>query len=205
MIYDIRFAITLSLVAHLGLFALTTMHNKKILYVTMPVELFFYNAPAPVAPPVAVPKEEEIVIPKKVIEKKKEPPKKEEPKKTESVPKESPATEPLPAHTRPLVPSTQISLDTARFPYAYYTGMIVKKISRQWQWSVEFGSLRSVVYFVIKKDGTLAQCGVSTPSGDRLFDQQAERSVQLAAPFPPLPTGYEEDTLGVYFEFSFKE
>ena len=107
-----------------------------------------------------------------------------------------------PAH---LVPSGQISLDSAKFPYSYYTSMLVKKISRNWQWAVEFGRLKSVVYFKIQKDGTLSDVAIKETSGDALFDQQALRAIQLCDPFPPLPDEYPENNLGVFFEFSFKE
>ena len=100
-------------------------------------------------------------------------------------------------------PAGRVSLDTKDFPYTYYTSMIVKKISRHWQWSTDFGSLKTVVYFKIDTNGTVGLARVHEPSGDALFDQQALRAVRLASPFPPLPQEYPDKDLGVYFEFSY--
>ena len=191
---DLKLALVLSIVTHLGIFLFTSFGPKHVVYVNIPVDLFFYTTPAPperIQDKVTPKKEEEIIIPKKKK-------KKEEKKIVEK--KEKPAPEP-----KQLTPSSQISLESARFPYAYYTNMIVKKISRNWEWSVDFGELKAVLYFRIQRDGTVDSLSIKTPSGDKLFDQQALRSVEISAPFPPLPFSYDEKDLGVFFEFSFKE
>ena len=105
----------------------------------------------------------------------------------------------------PLRPSSNISIDAVRFPYTYYTNQIVKKISQNWQWSSDFGRLTTIIYFKVSKTGNVGEVFVKQSSGDSLFDSQAVRAVKLADPFPPLPFGYEDNELGIYFEFSFKE
>ena len=65
--------------------------------------------------------------------------------------------------------------------------------------------MKAVVFFRILRDGSITALAIKTSSGDDTFDQQALRSVELAGPFPPLPSGYSEDELGIYFEFAFKE
>ncbi|MCB4792056.1 MAG: TonB family protein [Elusimicrobia bacterium] len=206
MINDLKIALTLSILVHVSVFLVTAYKSKSVIYLSLPVEIFFYNAPSPtVSSGDIIPKEkekDEVVIPKKekrVKEKKKLKETKTETKQETTAGK---ASESAPAH---LVPSGQISVDSARFPYTYYTSMIVKKISRNWQWAVEFGRLKAVVYFKIQKDGSLTEVTVKESSGDSLYDQQALRAIKLSDPFPPLPQGYPEDNLGVFFEFTFKE
>lgn len=97
-----------------------------------------------------------------------------------------------------------VMFDDANFKYNYYTNTIVKKIGKYWQWSSSYASLRAVVYFKIDRNGTVHSVKIKESSGDDDFDQNALRSVQLASPFAPLPEGYTEKDLGVYFEFKFR-
>lgn len=97
-----------------------------------------------------------------------------------------------------------LAFDTASFKYAYYTNTIVRSIGRHWQWSESYGRLRAVVYFKILRDGSITSIVVKESSGDTSFDKNAERAVQLASPFAPLPEGYKGDSLGVYFEFKYR-
>jgi protein TonB len=164
------------------------------------------------------PKEKEIVVPKKKIKEKEPAPKKEAVKQPEEVKPQPVPAHPAPAQAAPAQSQTQtkntvaptgysgsISVDTAKFPYAYYTNQIVRKINRYWQWSNEFGKLKTVVFFKISRDGSVNSETIKDSSGDSLFDDQALRAVTMASPFPPLPDGYPDNDLGVYFEFTFKE
>lgn len=98
----------------------------------------------------------------------------------------------------------ELAFDTANFKYAYYTNTIIRNISRVWQWAESYGRLRAVVYFKILKDGSVMSVAVKESSGDDSYDQNAVRAIQRAAPFAPLPEGYAGDSLGVYFEFKFR-
>jgi TonB family protein len=62
-----------------------------------------------------------------------------------------------------------------------------------------------LIYFKIGRDGSVKDLLIKKPSGDDIFDQQASRSIILASPFPPLPSGYKEEDLGVFFEFSYTD
>lgn len=157
-------------------------------------------------------KKEDIVLNSK---KKKEEKKKEE-KKEEVVPKEQEKQEEnkeqqsQPQTSQPqttgsgFMQNKGIMLENADFKYSYYTTAIVKKISRYWQWSNVYSSYRAVVYFRIEKDGFVKVVEIKESSGDEGFDDNAIRAVQLASPFAPLPEGYNQDHLGVYFEFKFR-
>ena len=219
--------IVLSIIIHsLTFFAL--FHNKgnQNVFMAVPFEVSFFSpvqqsaveeiseeisVPEPV-PPVEKPKPE-VKKPEKikseVVVKKKEKEKKVEEKKVvEKSPepaKESTATqtEQPKAGGGSSYSSKGIMLENKSFKYSYYTNTIVKKISKYWQWSKTLSAYRAVVYFKIARDGMVYDVDVKESSGDTTFDQNAIRAVQLASPFAPLPEGYEENYLGVYFEFKF--
>lgn len=96
--------------------------------------------------------------------------------------------------------SKGIMLENKNFRYSYYTSAILKKIRRYWQDS-NINVLRTVVYFRIEKDGSVSKLKISKSSKNDTFDKNALRAIELASPFPPLPDGYTENNLGVYFEF----
>ncbi|MCX5779066.1 MAG: TonB family protein [Elusimicrobia bacterium] len=199
----LRQTFIVSLGLHCAVFIFSAIRWTSQHHITLPIEVTFYSPPQP-APAHAA-----------VVEKIIEPPKKDEiavsKKKHARTEKKVVAPSPAPAQPAavtppsdtPPAPASRISLDTKNFPYAYYTNMVVKKISRYWQWSTDFGSLKTVVYFKIDKDGVVTEAMVSDTSGDRLFDQQAVRAIKLSSPFPPLPQEFPEPDLGVYFEFSY--
>lgn len=208
---DFKLFLALSFIVHAGIFGAFGLKPKRAVYIVMPIDLLM-NTPQPqgeaaAAAPQAQPeikklKEKDLVIPKKPK------PKAPAPKKETAKPQED--SKPAPQAASPekaAAPgfSGAISLDAAKFPYAYYTNLIVRKINRHWQWSNEFGKLRTVIFFKIGKDGVISDEKIKEDSGDRLFDEQAMRAVKLASPFPPLPEGYPDNDLGVYFEFTFRE
>ena len=61
------------------------------------------------------------------------------------------------------------------------------------------------MYFRIKSNGEIQSVRLTESSGEKIFDQLSLRAVKLSSPFPPLPPGFQEDYLGVYFEFAFRE
>lgn len=210
----IRQTLLVSMGVHIGAFMISWLGMPHQNAITLPIEIMFNSPPAPAAMPApAAPAAPKVIEPPKkdIIPLKK----KVKPARTTPVPKPAaPAPAPAPVTPAPTAapaapsasppgPSSRISLDAKDFPYTYYTGMIVKKISRYWQWSSDFGTLKTVVYFKIDTAGAVALARVHEPSGDALFDQQALRAVRLASPFPPLPQEYPEKDLGVYFEFSY--
>jgi len=143
---------------------------------------------------------------KKKIEKKVEPVKVEQPKVEEPVVKEENSKSVSSTSSQVMSNSKGIMLENKNFKFAYYTNTVIKKIRRYWQWS---GSIERdkvvVVYFKILKDGTVSDVKIAESSKREDLDQNAIRAVQLSSPFAPLPSGYNEDYLGVYFAFNFKE
>lgn len=220
------FAISLAL--HFLFFFIVFYHKQnKQVFLQVPVEVSFYS------PVRDFNKKSTVEIKSKKVEKTEEPkkiePKKEkikvnkddialnsnkkeekkvEEKKEEPVPKEEENKEEQAETGQQEVPNFMpnkgIMLENADFKYAYYTTAIVKKISRYWQWSNMYSSYRAVVYFRIEKDGFVRNVEIKESSGDEGFDENAIRAVQLASPFAPLPEGYNQEHLGVYFEFKFR-
>ena len=99
--------------------------------------------------------------------------------------------------------SKAIMFENKNFKYSYYTNTIVKKIRKYWQWSQTTEFYRAVVYFRILKDGSIDEVKIKESSKNEEFDQNVIRTVKLSSPFAPLPLGYTESYLGVYFEFKY--
>lgn len=61
---------------------------------------------------------------------------------------------------------------------------------------------KAVVQAVIAKDGSLATTEVSMSSGKKGWDQAALAAVKAAAPFDPLPAGFDYPSVQVHFHVS---
>ena len=144
-------------------------------------------------------KKEEIIIPKK--EKKiVQPPKPAEQKKEVEKPKEQIQTKPVSETSQSLM------LENVKFPFSYYIKQIQNKISENWSWAQSYaGDFKTVVYFKIIRSGQISDIKIKTSSGNKLYDNICLRAVEVSAPFPPLPKGYADDWLGVFFEFRYKD
>ncbi|PKN01725.1 MAG: hypothetical protein CVU77_04250 [Elusimicrobia bacterium HGW-Elusimicrobia-1] len=191
-----RRSLAVSAALHAALFLSALLEIAlKPRYVVIPVDLMYFAPPAQSVEEI-IKKEDEIIVPRKPAEVKKKP---------AEVKKDKPQPAP-PAPPAPMKPSASISPESAQFPYLYYLRRVREAISSNWGWSGrETGGLKSVVYFKIRRDGTIIEPELKESSSDDVFDAVALRAVKISAPFAPLPTGYQENTLGIYFEFSYKE
>ncbi|MDR1259860.1 MAG: TonB C-terminal domain-containing protein [Endomicrobium sp.] len=97
-----------------------------------------------------------------------------------------------------------LSFDNQNFKYSYYEGQIIRKIGQQWRCVGKYEKLRTLIYFKIHKDGTISDACIREMSGNSEYDQNALDTIFRAAPFPSLPENYIEQTLGVFFEFKYK-
>ncbi|MEM7480313.1 MAG: TonB family protein [Acidobacteriota bacterium] len=88
-------------------------------------------------------------------------------------------------------------VDNPNFTYTYYLDRMLRLIEGQWRRPSTDQGVETVVYFRIQRDGSIRDLDVSKPSGSSAFDLAGLRAVQNAAPFPPLPAGYRNDSLGV--------
>ena len=98
---------------------------------------------------------------------------------------------------------TGFSVDAGNFPYPGYLSVIRNKVGDNWSPApyAYSGSRKVLVYFNISKNGSVAKVSVKESSGVSFIDRSALRAIKSAAPFPPLPAGFPESSLGVYFMF----
>lgn len=97
---------------------------------------------------------------------------------------------------------TPLTTDAANFPYPWYITQVRESLWTAWTERMpSSGSLRCTMRFVITRNGAARSVSVEKSSGNRLFDNAAESSVQAAAPFQPLPDDFLEDRLTVHVEF----
>jgi len=93
-----------------------------------------------------------------------------------------------------------LSLDTANFPYTYYLRQITQRIEQNWVRPQENVG-RVVVYFRIKRDGTIVDPQLHESSRNQAVDLLAAGAIKRSEPFPPLPVDYGGDYLGIYLCF----
>jgi len=98
---------------------------------------------------------------------------------------------------------TGIGVDAGNFPYMGYVNILRNKVAQNWNPEPYPSSSpkKVLVYFKILKDGVVANLTVKESAGVSFIDRSAIRAIMNSAPFPPLPAGYADDYLGVYFMF----
>ena len=88
-------------------------------------------------------------------------------------------------------------LDNPDFKFGYYIDQLLGAIDAKWVRPPLGDGVRAIIAFRIERDGSLTGLQVAESSGYNSFDLAALRAVQNAAPFPPLPRAYRQDSLGV--------
>jgi len=124
------------------------------------------------------------------------------PRDPDPEPRESPVETPVAAAASgPAVSTTDVD-----FPFAYYLNLIEGRITRQWQpkqLGFRAGANRAcVVHFVIARSGHVSRVSIVQTSGVALFDREALRAVQAAAPLAPLPAKFAGRDLPVSMIFT---
>lgn len=101
--------------------------------------------------------------------------------------------------------ASQIGLGT--FPFPYYLETILDTVSSNWFTSRlsagVSGEFYTTVYFRIQRDGRISNVSILERSGVTALDLSAVRAVQSSR-FPPLPSEYREDYLGIRLIFEHK-
>jgi TonB family protein len=92
---------------------------------------------------------------------------------------------------------SEVGVDNPDFVYDYYLDRMLALIEAQWTRPPIERAIEARLHFQILQDGRLAELEIVQPSGSNSFDLAALRAVQNAAPFPPLPSSYRSDSLGV--------
>lgn len=99
-----------------------------------------------------------------------------------------------------------VSLDSADFGFSYYLVSLQANVAANWFPPGSVGApgevLRATVHFRVMTDGTIEDATIERSSGVPYFDRCALRAILLSSPLAPLPAEFEEDELGVHFEFT---
>jgi TonB family protein len=93
-------------------------------------------------------------------------------------------------------------LDGASFPFMWYLQQVQNHITSNWN-RMSSAQGRVQIYFRIRRDGSLEGIRVEIPSGNGGLDQSALLAVKRSDPLPRLPDGFDGQTLGVRFWFSY--
>ena len=88
------------------------------------------------------------------------------------------------------------------FPYLWYLQQIQARITGNWN-RLNSTQGRVQIYFRIKRDGSLEGARIESPSGNGTMDQSALLAVRRSDPLPRLPEGFDSQTLGVRFWFTY--
>ena len=100
--------------------------------------------------------------------------------------------------------SGMLSLDSGNFPFTYYLRQVTGRIEENWiRPQQNLG--RVVVYFRIKRDGTILEPQIRESSRNQAVDLLASGAVKRSEPFPPLPIEFGGDYLGIYLCFGLGE
>ncbi len=95
-------------------------------------------------------------------------------------------------------------VDAHDFGSPYYLSLAFGKIRDAWENPVQSSStLLTTIYFKILRDGSIVEAMVEKTSGVDLFDQSAMRAIVSSAPFPPLPSEFTGEYLGIHLEFEY--
>jgi periplasmic protein TonB len=90
------------------------------------------------------------------------------------------------------------------FPFPGYLNNIVRQIALNFKPRNPNSKLRAEVTFLIHRDGSVSDLKFVKRSGNYAFDLEAQSAVEAAArarSFGPLPGGFRDDVLPVFFSF----
>ncbi len=86
-----------------------------------------------------------------------------------------------------------------------YHGAINNRIQQFWalpEYKVWAPSLQAIVVVTINKDGTIANQFFEKRSGDRIFDQFVQKTIQDATPLPPIPPALKHERIEIGLRFT---
>lgn len=137
----------------------------------------------------------------------------EKPKQPKVEPR--PAADPAPKTSAPEAPAPGETPSTGRdattiktpgldFPFPEYLRNVMNQIYRRWRRPTGNAPLRAEVFFVIRRDGSIAEVRFVKRSGNFSYDLEAQGAVEAAGnakAFGQLPDGWEADVLPISFYF----
>ena len=93
------------------------------------------------------------------------------------------------------------AFDSADFNYSYYVNLMLASIGANWFKPTDQAVTPPVVFFRIRRDGTITDVNIERSSGFPFVDRAAERAVLASSPLAPLPADFHESSLGVHLKF----
>lgn len=97
-----------------------------------------------------------------------------------------------------------VRTEGTEFPFPGYLNNIVRQIALNFNPRDRNSTLRSEVMFIVRRDGSVANIRILKKSGSYAFDLEAQGAVEAvsaARSLGPLPEGFTDDALTVYFSF----
>jgi len=92
--------------------------------------------------------------------------------------------------------------------FGAYADLVVKRVTEKWSRNGLAGSPTIpavIITFDILRDGSVRNSQIAQRSGNATLDLSALRAVMDAAPFPPLPPGYERNEANVELHFQLQQ
>ena len=174
------------------------------------------NAPVPTEAPKAADRPPEVVEKVEPVKSKAKP----EPKPVKATPNQTrtkqPAAEAKKAATRAAPPVagsgqskgrgtdvTNMVVEGIQFPFPWYLENIQRRVLLAFDWA-KGGDWVTEVRFVIHRDGSVTDIKILSSSGNRSFDLEGQGAIESAGNkgvFGPLPTGFSDEVLPVYYTF----
>jgi len=96
-----------------------------------------------------------------------------------------------------------IKTDT-EFDFPEYLFELRVRIEQNWRPSTANETFATRIFFRIGKNGKILRAFVEKPTGNINFDASALQAVLACDPFSPLPDKFNNDNLGVHFDFIYE-
>jgi len=89
-----------------------------------------------------------------------------------------------------------------------YVTLLEQRVAQKWNTGDVDSRIRTapvvIVAFELMRDGSVRDVRIEQRSGIPALDYSAQRAIYDAAPFPPLPAGYDRNSASVEFEFDLR-
>ena len=137
------------------------------------------------------------------------------PKKPEPKTEPKPPADPAPRTSAPEAPAPGETPSTGRdattiktpgldFPFPEYLRNVMNQIYRRWRRPTGNVPLRAEIFFLVRRDGSIAEVRFVKRSGNFSYDLEAQGAIEAAGnarAFGPLPDGWQADVLPISFYF----
>jgi TonB family protein len=88
------------------------------------------------------------------------------------------------------------------FPFAYWPRAVQERVTYNWN-RISSAQGRVQIYFRVLRDGRIDGLRIEVPSGNRALDESALLAVKRSDPVLRLPDGFDGDSIGVRFWFTY--